>query len=109
MEYGIQGLLDSINRQYDEMRDPFLKCKTRTDLWRAIKPYVIRIIKKYEDCCYGTITSTIDSFRNEIYNLECSVYHISRFSMRTIEEIVDVILEEQNYGDFCLRESQCGL
>ena len=102
MEYGIQGLLDSINRQYDEMRDPFLKCKTRTDLWRAIKPYVIRILDSYRDSCHGSTTATADSLKNELYSLECSVYHISRFSMHTIEEIVDVILKEQRYGDFCL-------
>lgn len=99
MEYGIQSLLDSINRQYDEMCDSFLKCKTRTDLLRAIKPYVIKILDRYRDSCYGSITATVDSLKNELYGLECSVYHISRFSMRTIEETVDVILEEQHYCD----------
>lgn len=100
MEYGVQNLLDSINIQYDEMRDSFLKCKTRTDLLRAIKPYVIRILDRYRDSCYSSITATADSLKNELYSLECSVYHISRFSMHTIEDIVDVILEEQRYCDF---------
>ena len=94
MKYGVYSSLEySVNKQYDDLRAPFLKCKTVKELKEALTPHVKRIAKKYEDCCYGTITATIDSFRNEIYGLEQAVYHISPFGMDTIDSVVEDILE----------------
>ena len=53
------------------------------------------IAKKYEECCYGTVAMTKDSFRNEIYELEQAIYRISKFGMKTIERAVDDIVREQ--------------
>lgn len=79
----------------DEMQDSFLKCETEKDLRKTIKPYVIKILDRYRDSCYGTITSTADSLKNELYDLECFVYRNSRFSICTIEETVDAILKKR--------------
>lgn len=78
----------------DEMQDSFLKCETEKDLRKTIKPYVIKILNRYRDSCYGTITATADSLKNELYSLEGFVYRNSRFSMGTIEKVVDTILKK---------------
>lgn len=96
MEYGIYSLLDSINKQYDDLRAPFLKCKTVKELRKALEPHVKRIVNKYEDCCYGSITATVDSFRYEIYELEKAVYHISPFGACTINRVMKEILSTIN-------------
>ena len=96
MGYGIYALMDDVSKQYDDLRNPFLKCRTKSELKEELKPHVRRIIKKYENCCYGTITATIDSFRNEIYGLEQAVYHISHFGMDTIKRTVDDIVRERS-------------
>lgn len=94
MKYGIYSLLEfNTNNQYDNLSTRCLKCNTVRELKEALTPHVKRIVKKYEDCCYGTITATIDSFKNEIYELEQTVDNISQLGMGTIDEIVKDILE----------------
>ena len=98
MEYGvfgIQGLLNSVVKQYDEFRAPFLRCNTRLELKEALKPHVIRILNSYKDVCYGSITMTSDRLRYDLYTLSQAVYHISKFGMKTIERAVDDIVREQ--------------
>ena len=92
--YGIQALLDSINKQYDELRDPFLKCRTKSDLKEAIAPHISRIHSKYKDRCLSSRLH--DSYINEIYSLIDSVYAITGFSKKTLKRIVEDIIDEHN-------------
>ena len=92
--YGIQSLFDSINKQYDDLRDPFLKCRTKSDLKAAIAPHIFRINSKYKDCYLSQYTH--DSYINEIYSLIDSVYAITGFSKKTLKRIVEDIIDEHN-------------
>ena len=92
--YGIQSLLDSINKQYDELRDPFLKCRTKSDLKAAIAPHIFRINSKYRDRCLSSRLR--DSYINEIYSLIDSVYVITGFSKKTLKRIIEDIIDEHN-------------
>jgi hypothetical protein len=93
MKYGVYRLVEyDANKQCDDSITSIIKCNTVRELKEALIPHVERIAKKYEDCCYGTITVTIDSFRNEIYELEQTVCHISPFCMDMIDNIVEDIL-----------------
>lgn len=93
MEYGICNLINSIYKQHDALRAPFLKCNTVKELKQAIKPHVERIYNKYENCCYGTITTMSDSVKNELYDLMLAVSHVSKFGMTTINRVTDDILD----------------
>lgn len=95
MGYGIQGLLDNVSKQYDDLRNPFLKCRTKSELKEALKPHVLRIANQYNDMCIGSIQMMIDSIHCELYNLEKAVYHISQFGMDTIEQTVNDIMRER--------------
>ena len=94
MEYGIQALFDSINKQYDGLRDPFLNCRAKSDLKAAITPHIFRINSKYKDCYLSQYTH--NSYINEIYSLIDSVYAITGFSKKTIKRIVEDIIDEHS-------------
>lgn len=96
MEYDIQALLDSINKQYDDLRNPFIKCKTRSELKEALKPHVLRIANQYKNNKHvNNIQITNDSIHYELYTLGKAVCHISRFGMGTIERVVNDIMRER--------------
>lgn len=97
MEYGIYSLINNIYKQHDALRAPFIKCNTVKELKQAIKPHVERIYRKYENCCYGTITATSDRVKNELYDLMLAVSHVSKFGMTTINRVTDDILESLVY------------
>lgn len=97
MEYGVYGinsLFDGINKQYEYLRDQFLKCRTKSELKAAIVPHVFRINSKYKDCYLSQYTH--DSYINEIYSLIDSVYAITNFSKKTLKIIVEDIIDEYN-------------
>lgn len=94
MKYGVFSLLEcGADNQSDDLSTQLLKCSTVREMKEVLIPHVKRIVKKYEDCCYGTITTTIISFKNEIYKLEQTVNNISQFGIGTIDRIVKDILE----------------
>ena len=95
MEYGIQGLLDNVSKQYDDLRNQFLKCRTKSELKEELKPHVLRIANQYNGMCIGNVQMMIDSIHYELYNLEKAVYHISHFCIDTIERTVNDIMRER--------------
>lgn len=99
--YGIQALFDSINKQYDDLRDPFLKCRTKSDLKAAIAPHVFRINSNYKDCYLSQ--HTYDSYINEMYSFIDSVYAITGFSKKTLKRIVEDIIDEHNAKLLCIK------
>lgn len=101
----LNSVISSANAQYDEMRYSIMSCKTVSELSLVLKPFIKRVVYDNVDNVDDSCVVINDQMKYDFYCLEKSVYHISRFSMKTIERVVDTVLKE-NYlclcGDFCL-------